>query len=218
MNSRSKANCDWLILVPTKTERDQLDFSMLHSTAIEICGFGPIIAAARTAVLAESIQPKRILLVGIAGHLSNELKIGDAYKFRSVSCYGIGIGRDATYTAAAAAGWPQYEENQTLISETLQLEDHQNAQSGGYGDLLTVFGASATAAEAQQLRKRFPDSGAEDMEGFGVAAAAKLANIPLTIVRGISNEAGIRDKNEWKIKQALEAANELAINVIRDSQ
>jgi nucleoside phosphorylase len=53
------------------------------------------------------------------------------------------------------------------------------------------------------------------MEGFGVALACHAAGIPLAIVRGISNRAGDRRVSSWAISPALQAAAELAIDVLK---
>ncbi|MEZ6089306.1 MAG: hypothetical protein R3C05_14990 [Pirellulaceae bacterium] len=47
-------------------------------------------------------------------------------------------------------------------------------------------------------------------KGFAVAVACKLHHIPLTIIRGMSNIAGVRDKAEWMIDEALDAAVSMA--------
>jgi futalosine hydrolase len=54
--------------------------------------------------------------------------------------------------------------------------------------------------------KKHPSAIAEDMEGFSVAAACKLAGKPIRIVRGISNRAGDRDHRFWEIDRGLDAA------------
>jgi len=84
-----------LILVPTEMERRGLE-PMLASASgqncrVDLCGFGPVAAAARTAQLLAEHAPKRVLLVGIAGRLDDRLAIGAAYRFERVSCYGIGV-------------------------------------------------------------------------------------------------------------------------------
>jgi futalosine hydrolase len=53
------------------------------------------------------------------------------------------------------------------------------------------------------------------MEGFGVALACALARVPLAIVRGISNAAGERDTKRWRIREALAAARETALELLR---
>ncbi len=50
---------------------------------------------------------------------------------------------------------------------------------------------------------------AEDMEAFAVALACQLHSIDLTVVRGISNLAGDRDKSRWQIRQSLAQAHAL---------
>jgi futalosine hydrolase len=57
----------------------------------------------------------------------------------------------------------------------------------------------------------------EDMEAFGVAMAASLMNVPVQVVRGISNDAGDRRLSHWKIKESLENAAELALRLIADN-
>jgi futalosine hydrolase len=46
------------------------------------------------------------------------------------------------------------------------------------------------------------------MEGFAVAAACIMNNVPWVIVRGISNLAGDRVKSNWQTDGALHKAAE----------
>ena len=73
---------------------------------------------------------------------------------------------------------------------------------------------SAQRQQAAQRQLRYPEAVAEEMEGFGVAMACRLAGVPLRIVRGISNHAGNRNLAEWQIEEALAAAAELASELI----
>ena len=79
------------------------------------------------------------------------------------------------------------------------------------GQLLTVCSAAATAKDVHDRRQTFPDAVAEDMEGFSVAFACAMAGCRLSVVRGISNVAGDRDKAHWRITDALNAAADLLI-------
>jgi futalosine hydrolase len=49
-----------------------------------------------------------------------------------------------------------------------------------------------------------------------VALACLLGGVPLGIVRGISNDAGDRDKSRWQIPAALTAAAELALRILAE--
>jgi futalosine hydrolase len=48
-----------------------------------------------------------------------------------------------------------------------------------------------------------------------VALACRLAGVPLTIIRGISNTAGDRDHARWRVPEALAAAAGLALRILR---
>lgn len=79
-------------------------------------------------------------------------------------------------------------------------------RSGGHlGTVLTVATVTGTATTAQTLRGRFPDAVAEGMEGAGVAAAAARAGVPVGEIRAISNVVGPRERESWRIAEALTA-------------
>ena len=52
---------DWLVLVPTEKELQYLTLD--QRLRIEICGFGPVAAAARTAALIAEHSPRQICLL-----------------------------------------------------------------------------------------------------------------------------------------------------------
>ena len=69
--------------------------------------------------------------------------------------------------------------------------------------MLTCCAASASEHDVRLKLKKHPGAVAEDMEGFSVAAACRLAGVPLRVVRGISNRAGDRNKNNWRVGVAM---------------
>ena len=208
----------WLVLVPTELElthlRRSVEFSLLlqHDCQLGICGFGPIVAAARTSQLIAEQPPSRILLVGIAGTYNDNHPIGSACSFDRVSCFGIGIGSGDQYQSATAAGWSQWptDNPDETIEDSISLPD-----STTKGTLLTCTTSSSGPEDVARRLAEFPGAVAEDMEGFSVAVACRLAGIPLTIIRGISNRAGDRNKANWKIEQALASAAEQVVDIIR---
>ena len=73
------------------------------------------------------------------------------------------------------------------------------------GTVLTVSTVTGTAARAAELRDRHPGALAEGMEGFGVAEAAALHHVPVLEIRAVSNPVGPRDRDAWRIGDALAA-------------
>ncbi len=212
-----------LLLVPTELERGFIAPVMAAacSTAIpvELCGFGSVVAAARTAQLIAEHRPERVLLVGIAGRYADRLAIGQAYAFERVACHGIGAGSGEAFVPAEAMGWPQWpgdgSDPATRIGDVLACTSGRlPAAAARAGLLLTACSASAGEGDVRSRLRLHPEAAAEDMEGFAVAAACRLAGVPIDIVRGISNTAGDRDTSRWKIEAACHAAAELAATLL----
>jgi futalosine hydrolase len=73
------------------------------------------------------------------------------------------------------------------------------------GDILTVSTVTGTAATAARLAEAHPFAVAEAMEGHGVAVAAAAAGLPFAELRTISNLIGPRDRDAWRMTDALTA-------------
>jgi futalosine hydrolase len=202
---------DWLVLAPTAHERSRLadPSPWPEAPCIELCGFGPVAAAARTAQLLAERRATRVLLLGLAGSLCPErAPLGSARLFASVRLDGVGAGSGERFVAASDLGFPQWDGG-VRVEETLAL-----AGPSDPCELLTVCAAAASPQEAELRRARYPSAVAEDMEGFAVALACRLAGVPLFLVRGFSNLAGERERNSWRSDEALAAARALAATVL----
>ena len=212
-----------LVLVPTESERLIIEPVVRAggsgSFCLQLCGFGPVVAAARTAQLIAEHRPEGVLLVGIAGRFTDSLAVGQAYAFERVACHGVGAGSGDAFVPAEAMGWPQWlgsgADPATPLGDVISCTTGRlPAAAPRAGLLLSACAASAGEADVRSRRRLFPDAVAEDMEGFAVAAACRLAGVPLDIVRGISNTAGDRDTSRWQIEAACRAAAELAAMIL----
>lgn len=209
-----------LLLVPTVGERRIVEQVIGSSDGgrlrIELCGFGPIAAAARTAHLLATLQPASVTLVGIAGAIDGRLTVGHAYRFDEVVSYGVGVGTGGDFQQASSLGWLQWPGDPSVGQSAVGDRIGCAGTTAGHV-LLTACTASAGPADVQLRRALVPDAGAEDMEGFGVAIACELARVSWTIIRGISNRAGDRDHSRWCVEPALEAAAMLALQTLAEA-
>ncbi|MGW7418448.1 phosphorylase family protein, partial [Streptomyces sp. NPDC054863] len=82
------------------------------------------------------------------------------------------------------------------------------AMGAATGTVLTVSTVTGTAARAAGLRERHPGAAVEAMEGFGVAEAAALFALPVLEIRAVSNAVGPRDRDAWRIGDALAALSD----------
>jgi futalosine hydrolase len=182
---------------------------------IETCGLGPIAAGIRTATLLATHMPQSVMLVGIAGAYLQRLPIEEAAVFSRFACYGIGAGSGSAFQTASELGWSQWNGPATsrLTTDAINMtKDHTGDNAGQL--LLTTCAASGCLNDVNERIRKFPEAVAEDMEAFSVAMACSIASVELTVIRGISNNAGDRNKANWKIETALRAAAELALSRI----
>lgn len=207
----------WLVLVPTQLERDQLELDTADDVRVELCGFGLVVAGAKASQLITSYRPQRVLLCGIAGALSDDIDVGDACQFKRVGIHGIGVGHAGEHTAAEKLGWLQWKGGGIEIGSELVL-DFSGDDETTRDLLVSVCAGSSNSFDAELVRSAFPAAFAEEMEGFAVATAAKLASVPCQIVRGFSNIAGDRDQNNWEIAEAMSSVSKLANQIIGRDQ
>lgn len=79
------------------------------------------------------------------------------------------------------------------------------ATGAATGPVLTVSTVTGTAQRAEELAARHPGAVGEAMEGFGVAEAAAAHGVPTLELRTVSNRVGPRDREAWRIPDALAA-------------
>ncbi len=203
-----------LLCIPTEFERSILErvapdlVTAEGGPGVELVGFGPVAAAARTAALIAHRRPARVILLGIAGSLEGGPAVGEAIEFGAVALDGVGAGQGPALLRPSALGFPQWLDTRGEVHEQLQLPSEGPL-------LLSVCAASASPAEALGRCQRFQGAVAEDRETFGAALAARMAGVPLHAVRGISNVAGDREKDRWLVEPGLVAAASSARSILQ---
>lgn len=148
------------------------------------------------------------ILIGIAGAFDPVRNPPGSVIFGAeVCCDGVGYGRGGGHQAAATAEQAHAYRGLAAAGEAFALNTPRRIEpSAPSGAIVSVASSSGTAEQAAEIAERHPGACVEDMESFAVALAARLESFRLTVIRGISNVAGDRDHDRWKIGEALEAA------------
>ncbi len=206
-----------LLLVPTQFERDALgDFPAESRGAltVEVCGMGLVAAALGAEHFLRRHAPSHCILAGLAG--SRDLvraPIGSLVIGTCVHNEGLGAGHGRDFGSLSDMAPP----GEQMAPDTWPLEvptawlgamPQPATAAFGEGSLLageigTVAASSNKVSESDDWSGRRPSVLVEEMEGYAVAVACGRAGVPLSIVRGVSNRAGVRDKGEWKVSSAL---------------
>lgn len=169
-------------------------------------GVGPAAAAASTARALGSGQYKLVISAGIGGGFSGQAPVGSVVVASSIIAADLGSETQEGFLSVDQLG---FGSAYIQTPPKLMRQITEAFQAAGLialsGPILSVSTTTGTQATADALAARVPGAAAEAMEGFGVAQAAHDCGLPVLEIRAVSNIVGPRNRDAWKIPQALQA-------------
>lgn len=218
----------WLFLSPTRFEAAFLEgkgkpFSYRGRAGLRgegwvwlECGIGKANTAMTLAAFAQRRKVGRALLFGIAGaYAESGLQIGDvALAEREVQA-DLGI-RDG---GMKGMGFP------TLVVEEAHFHNRFPLDQALTRELKQRLGlpprtfltrdlVSENPTEARELSRKW-EADVENMEGAAFAQTCLWLGLPGAELRAVSNLAGVRDKAQWRVRQAVEALEAALVRLLR---
>ncbi|WP_424567913.1 futalosine hydrolase [Streptomyces sp. CH-036] len=174
-------------------------------------GAGPAAAAAATAFALASGTPASgasasapyglVVSAGIGGAFTPVTPLGSLVVADGIVAADLGAETADGFLPVTALGFgrDRFTPPPALVREVAA------ATGAAAGPVLTVSTVTGSAERAGALLAAHPGALAEAMEGFGVAEAAARADVPVLEVRAVSNAVGPRDRDAWRIGDALAA-------------
>jgi futalosine hydrolase len=162
-------------------------------------GVGPVAAAVTTACLLAKPYDLAVS-AGIGGGFP-AAEVGSVVVADAVVHADLGAETADGFVSMAELGWGpvRYPVEAALAAEF-------GRRTGAVtGAVLTVSTVTGSRQRADELLASHPDAVAEAMEGFGVCLAAARAGVPFAEVRTIANPVGPRERESWRIAEALGA-------------
>ncbi|MFJ2824438.1 futalosine hydrolase [Streptomyces toxytricini] len=164
-------------------------------------GVGPAAAAAATATALALGDYALVVSAGIGGGFQPAAPPGSLVVADAIVAADLGADTADGFVPVQELGF-----GRSVHLPPAELAAHAAEAAGALpAPVLTVSTVTGTAERAAALAARHPLAGAEAMEGFGVAEAAAAHGLPVLEVRGISNAVGPRDRDAWRIGDALAA-------------
>jgi futalosine hydrolase len=213
----------------------------LRVAAVET-GMGKTNAAAATAAVIERYRPGLIINMGIAGaYISSGLKRGDVAAALKEVYADEGVAGSQTASGDSSGpdgfsgldgfcglekiGIPIYKSGRKKYFNEFPLDEKlvaraakilgRNSISLATGAFATVSAVSGSPARAIEIQRR---TGAicENMEGAAVVHVCTMYRTPVMEIRGISNDAGLRDKSGWDIDAAVKNSARAVIILLQN--
>jgi futalosine hydrolase len=207
-----------LIMTAVAVEQEAVLRGLRNSDKFDVClaGVGPASAAARTATALAAADYRLVISAGIAGGFIGQAEVGSLVVASEIVSPELGVQTADGFISLDELG---FGSSRIPVDAILAAKVTLALQAAGllvhYGPVLSVSTITGTTEIAQARSNQVPGAVAEGMEGYGVATAAHDRGIPILEIRAISNPVGPRDREAWRIKEALEAL-EAASTILRE--
>lgn len=167
-------------------------------------GAGPASAAASAAYALASDRYDLVISAGIGGGFPGVAPVGSLVVADRIGAADLGAETPAGFVPVTDLGFGRvwHHPPRSLVRAVAA------ATGAATGDILTVSTVTGSAGRAAALLAAHPGARAEAMEGFGVAEAADRTGVPVLEIRAVSNAVGPRDRDAWRIGDALAALTE----------
>ncbi|WP_392671956.1 futalosine hydrolase [Streptomyces sp. LN785] len=168
-------------------------------------GAGPAAAAAAAGVALASgagTEPYALVVsAGIGGGFAPVAPLGSLVVAGAIVAADLGAETPGGFVPVTALGFGR----DRFVPPPALVRDVAAATGAVTGDVLTVSTVTGSAERTAALLAAHPHAAAEAMEGFGVAEAAERLRVPVLEIRAVSNAVGPRDRDAWRIGDALTA-------------
>ena len=145
-----------------------------------------------------------VLNVGIAGAINHKLSIGQNVNIVSDEFAFWGSEDNDDFLSVFKTGLQNADEYPFSNGKILPLESDFNISSIEMVSGLTVQTVTGSVKSIDLLRQHY-QADVESMEGAAVFYVANQFNIPAAQIRSISNYIEPRNRDNWKIQEALTA-------------
>lgn len=209
-----------LVMTAVSAERDAV-LRGLHGDGrfdVLVAGVGPAAAAASTARALAAAEYGLVVSAGIGGGFTGRAEVGSIAVANEIVAADLGVQTTEGFRSLDELG---FGSTRVRVNASMVTRVTGALLAAGLpvntGPVLTVSTVTGTAVTASQLAARVPGATAEAMEGYGVAVAANDRGVPILEIRAISNPVGPRDRNSWRMEEALnalEAASSVLLEVL----
>jgi len=179
-----------------------------------VTGVGVVSTVYHLMELLNREQFEMMLQVGIAGSFNNDLSVGTAVNIEKEVLAEMGVQEKNEYKDIFSLNLA--DRNERPFSDGGLLNPYQHLLSKS-GLINTIAVTNNTISTDEMIIDRYKNkymASIESMEGAAFHYVGIMRSIPFLQIRGISNYVGERNKQHWKIKEALHAATEACLHLL----
>lgn len=157
-----------------------------HDVIAMQCGIGKVNSAIGTLTMIDNFLPDLVINTGVAGGADATMHVLDLFVAERISYHDVWCGPGTDY--GAAHGFPA-----ELLCDNKVLDVAHNVLTQPnikYGQICSGDKFIKTEDEIKEIKSHFPNTLAVDMESASIAQVCFMKNIPVNIIRVISDTPG----------------------------
>lgn len=154
-----------------------------------------------------------IIMVGIAGSFTKDLELGSVVAVKNDYFGDLGVMEGKQWVDSfdlKLIGKNEFPYKNKGLKNTNR--EHLKRSKLPLVNAVTVNQISTNKTFIQNMVTNF-DAQIETMEGAGLHFVALQQEIPFIQIRGISNYVGVRNKSQWKFKEAIQNSNNVLVQL-----
>ena len=166
--------------------------------ALTLCGTGKVNAARTTQSLVDNYNPDYIINCGVAGGISDVVKIGDIVVGEKLVQYDFDLtafGREKGEVSDKVGRF--IHSDKALVEKAYGVIVRDDSIKGLVGTIATADKFMTSYEEARKVSQEFSADCCE-MEGAAVAQVCFLDNIPFIVIRSISDTPNDNNKIDFE--------------------
>ncbi len=184
------------------------------------CGIGKVNAAMACSLLIELFAPQAVINTGSAGGLAPELTFGDILIATSLLQHDMDV-TPFGYAPGQVPGLPaRFNTDPALVDTARQCLNTLHQVGDFPTSMKTLLGLIGSGdnfihqpEHIAELRARFPEMAAVEMEGAALAQVCHLLQVPLLVIRAISDVAG--KESPMTFEEFLPLASQRSAQLVR---
>lgn len=182
------------------------------------CGIGKVAAALATTALVERFSPDYVVNTGSAGGFDANLTIGDLVIGSEIKHHDVDLTHFGYAPGQPAGGMPESFMSDNALVDAAEAAAETLTELQHVRGLICTGDAFIGSDEAvAQLRRKFPDMRAVEMEGAAIAQVCHMLNVPFLVIRSLSDIAGKTSSVSFKeyLETAAKHSAQLVMEMIR---
>ncbi|MDR1618522.1 MAG: 5'-methylthioadenosine/S-adenosylhomocysteine nucleosidase [Treponema sp.] len=194
-------------------------------TVLLRCGVGKVNAGVGCALLIDRYRPSLVINTGSAGGIGPGLKFGDAVISSGLVYYDVDVTAFHHAPGQIPGQPPVFTVEEGLIRQAEKAVDELRREGILPGDFNHVRGIIGSGdvfmhqpERIAEIRKRFPEIRAVEMESAAIAHTCALFQVPVIIIRALSDIAGLESPvtSDIYLPLASKHSAEIVRRIVRD--